>query len=162
MEGDEVVGTRAQLHQVLDDVDLIARQLISCINNSNHAENRDKMAENRKVMDVDQLARLLSTKQGEIQELVRVAGQQKQLKDDVTCIKQSIVTYDKRISNMQRTFNEAERLQVLDCFLFCLSLGQCCNQTSNQFERALQVIKVVGFCLLLEEIKFWMLYNFII
>ena len=111
MEGDEVVGTRAQLHQVLDDVDLIARQLISCIN-QRQGENADKTAEFKKVMDVDQLARLLSGKQGELQGLVRVAGQQKQLKDDVTCIKQSIVTYDKRISDMQRTLNEAERLQV--------------------------------------------------
>jgi len=121
MEGDEIVGTRAQLHQVLDDVDLITRQLISVLShNGNHQSGdsnlRSKVAENKKVMDVDQLARLLALKQADIQDLVEVAGQQKQLKEDISCIKDSISSADKRIASMQKTFNEAERLQATSIY----------------------------------------------
>jgi len=125
MEGDQIVGTKAQLHQVLDDVDMITRQLINVLSHNNRQQQlfergdnklRKKVAENEKIMDVNQLARLLVLKQTEIQDLVKVAGQQKRLKKDISCIKDSILSADKRIWSMQKTFSEAERLQATSIY----------------------------------------------
>lgn len=108
------VSTKQQLLALIEDIDLITRQLFETLSqqSSHQAEvpNADSQNAAPQRMDVDQLTDLLLKKNKELEEKMNTVGEQQQLHSQIERLETDIIQRNKEIECLQKHLKEAEYL----------------------------------------------------
>lgn len=106
-----VTGTKKQLFLLVDDIDLIVRQLFETLAQQSNNENSLTDAQSSSIkMDPGQLTDLLIQKNKALIKLSQTAREQQKLFQQIEAVTAEIANQDQLIGSLQKHFKQAEHL----------------------------------------------------
>lgn len=116
MSSSECISTKQKLIALVEDIELITRQLFETLAQQQsrmqdgQAFGSQRMNQSSPMMNVNQLTDLLLAKNLQMEEMMKTAREQKQLHQQIEAYKAEIEQKDKEIFLLQKHFKEAENL----------------------------------------------------
>ncbi|KAH9490295.1 Mediator of RNA polymerase II transcription subunit 4 [Bulinus truncatus] len=101
-------STRQKLHSILDDMELISKELIEQL----AVPKSQRKAETPDTPDVTDLMELLIEKDGELKDLLKIAEEQEKVEKVIDGLRQEVNKRDSEIRQLQRVLKEAETIMA--------------------------------------------------
>lgn len=100
------LGTRERLLSVIDDIEIISKEMIENLMAPKHQKTHDYL----------QLVDLLVVKDNELKQLMKLASEQEKIDEKINSLKEQVAKYDNEINQLQKQLKEAE--QILSTAIF--------------------------------------------
>ncbi|CAG9806514.1 unnamed protein product [Chironomus riparius] len=100
------LGTRDRLLAVIDDIEIISKEIIENLMAPKHQKTHDYL----------QLVDLLVVKDNELKQLMKLAAEQEKIDEKINMLKEQVAKYDNEINQLQKQLKEAE--QILSTAIF--------------------------------------------